>query len=139
MDSKRAFEGAFNLIARKLCSVQGQKRQQSTQTASTQFLENTETTAESGVSQNGANLPGGIIAFILLGCIIIFAFVGIYIILRYARRRTSDEYTVKWEKKFEDSSFEMLDCDMENERSATGHEKEKSGRQFDFQMRSRDG
>ena len=141
MGSRRAFEGAFNLITWKLCIVQGQKRQKSNQTASTQFLENTVNTAGSNVSQNDGNLHGGIIAFILLGCIIFFILVGIFIILRYERRRKSDEYTLKWEKKFEDSSFEMLDCEMKNERRVTGNEKvekEESGYQFDFQMRSRD-
>lgn len=38
---------------------------------------------------------------------------GIVVILKYLRNRTSEEYLINCEKKFEDSNSEMLDREIE--------------------------
>lgn len=64
--------------------------------------------------QNNGQLHGGIIALILLGCIVFVVLVGLFLAVVYLRKSKCEKYTLKWEKKCEESfgSFEMLDREM---------------------------
>lgn len=106
---------AFELILTwTFFGAEGQKRRKSNQAPSTQsVLQNMNSTAQNEVPQNSRYIHGGIIAFILLGCIIFMILVGICVIVRFLRKRKSEEYALKWEKKFEESSFETLDREMD--------------------------
>ena len=112
MGSMTAFLSAFNLMTWSLNGVQGQTRQKSSQKPTTQLLQNAISTSQNDLPQNSGSLHGGVIAFILLGCIIFLILVGICIVVGYLRKRKSEEYTLRWEKNFEVSSFEMLDREV---------------------------
>lgn len=99
-----------------LCCIQAQKGKSSNQdrsTPSTTLLDNISSTTQTKTepSQNKSKLHGGIIAFILLGCIVFVVLLGIFVIVVYLRKKNSEQYPLKWEKNFDESlgSFEMLD------------------------------
>ncbi|KAJ7376968.1 hypothetical protein OS493_031240 [Desmophyllum pertusum] len=96
-----------------LCCVQGQKRKSPNQekSLSTAFVDNLSSTTHSELPQNSGQLHGGIIAFILLGCIMFLVLLGLFLTVVYLRKRNSEQDPLKWEKNFEESmgSFEMLD------------------------------
>lgn len=131
MGSRSTFFLAITLITfvslSTLCCIQGQKRNSSNQDRSSplttllDIISSTEQT-QTEQPQNNSQLHGGIIALILLGCIVFVVLLGIFVIVVYMRKRNFEQYPLKWEKNFEESmgSFEMLDCEMTDRRLPIG-------------------
>lgn len=75
--------------------------------------ENTISTVNNNLSRKGGYLHCGIIAIIVLGCVVsLTVLVGICITAGYLGKRKVVEYIFEREKKFEESSFEMLDLEL---------------------------
>lgn len=123
MGSRSTFFFAIKLITfvslSRLCCIQGQKRNSSHQNRSSPLstlLDNISSTTQiqTELVQNKNQIHGGIIALILLGCIVFVVLLGIFIIVVYLRKKNYEQYPLKWEKNFEESmgSFEMLEREM---------------------------
>lgn len=92
--------------------VQGQKWQRPNQGTFFGSSENTISTGNNNLSRKGGYLHGGIIAIIVLGCVVsLTVLVGICITAGYLGKRKVVEYIFEREK-FEESSFEMLDLEL---------------------------
>lgn len=137
MGSKSTFFFAIKLITfvslSTFCCIQGQKGKSSNEDKSPTTLADNSSTTRIDLSQNNDQLHGGIIAFILLGCIVVLVLLGLFLTVVYLRKRHSAQYPLKWEKKFEESmgSFEMLDREtadtLPTARRARGKNVEKAG------------
>lgn len=123
MGSKSTVFFAIKLITcvtlSTFCCVQGQKRKSSNEesSASATLVDSINSTTRTELPQNNDQLlHGGIIAFILLGCIVAVVLFGLLLTAVYLRKRHSAQYPLKWEKKFEESmgSFKMLDRETAN-------------------------
>lgn len=117
MGSKSTFFFVIKLITcvslSMLCCIQGHGRSSNEDSSPpTTFEDGNSSTTRTELPQNNDQLlHGGIIAFILLGCIVAVVLLGLFLTVVYLRKRSSAQYPLKWEKKFEESmgSFEMLD------------------------------
>ena len=117
MGSKSTFLFAVKSIAyvslSTFCCIQGHRRSSNEDSSlPTTFVDGNSSTTRSELQQNNDQLlHGGIIAFVLLGCIVAVVLLELFLTVVYLRKRNSAQYPLKWEKKFEESMgrFEMLD------------------------------
>ena len=107
MCTRRDFLYTLNLVTSVVYDVEGQKRQTSNLSASTQLRDYTINSAEeSELHLNGGYIHGVVIALILLGCITVFTMAGNCYHTKVPKKQNTERISYKLGEKFEDSSSE---------------------------------